>query len=198
VRLCFARAPRQLAANPKTQGFLSDPAFMQKLRDMQANPALSATAFSDPRMIQVIGVLMGVDLQAFDRPEGTADKGAFDPTNPEASAPPPPPPAASSSSSSSAPPKASPPPPAPKAKAPEPEPEAEPMEVDDEASKKTEAEAVKKAGNEAYKARRFEEAIEKYEKAWELYPKDISFLTNLAGPYLRPHLSSVDAGWAAS
>lgn len=150
---------------------------------MQTNPALSATAFSDPRMIQVIGVLMGVDLQAFDRPEGTADKGGFDPSNPEASAPPSPPPAAADASSSTPAPA-----PTPKAKAPEPAPPAadeaapgEPMDVDDDAATKAEAEAVKKAGNEAYKARRFDEAIEKYQQAWELFPKDISFLTNLAG-----------------
>lgn len=153
---------------------------MQKLRNMQTNPSLGADAFSDPRMIQVIGVLMGVDLQAFDRPEGTADAGAFDPSNPEASAPPPPPPAAAAPTpkSTSA--------PAPKAPEPAPEPEAEPMEVDDEASKKKEAEDVKKQGNEAYKARRFEEAIEKYDQAWSLYPKDISFLTNLAGTSFAP------------
>jgi len=115
-------------------------------------------------MIQVIGVLMGVDLNAFERPEGSSD--SFDPRNPEASAPPP---AAASSS-------------APSAKVEEEE--AEPMEVDEEAGKKEEAEASKKQGNEAYKARRFEEAIEFYEKAWSTWPKDISFLTNLAGEYL--------------
>ena len=120
-------------------------------------------------MIQVIGVLMGVDLNAFERPEGSSD--SFDPKNPEASAPP----AAASSSST------------PSAKVEEEEvkqEEAEPMEVDEEAGKKEEAEAIKKQGNEAYKARRFEEAIEFYEKAWSTWPKDISFLTNLAGEFL--------------
>lgn len=171
---------------------------MQKLRDMQSNPALSATAFSDPRMIQVIGVLMGVDLQAFEKPEGTAEKGAFDPTNPEGGPAPaaaPSLPAAAASSSSA--PKASPAPSAPKAKpsAPEPTPAAasEPMDVDPSSSSSSsaqaEAEAVKKEGNEAYKARRFDEAIEKYEKAWELFPKDISFLTNLAGTFALPRRS---------
>lgn len=121
-------------------------------------------------MIQVIGVLMGVDLNAFERPEGSSD--SFDPRNPEASAPAPAPAAAAASSST------------PSAKVEEEE-EAEPMEVDDEAGKKAEAEALKKQGNESYKARKFEEAIEFYEKAWSTWPKDISFLTNLAGEFSR-------------
>lgn len=66
-----------------------------------------------------------------------------------------------------------------------PEPKEEPMEVDDEDAKaKKEAEAVKAQGNAAYKARKFEEAIEHYNKAWELYPKDVAFLTNLSGELL--------------
>lgn len=122
-------------------------------------------------MIQVIGVLMGIDLNAFERPEGSG----FDPSNPEASAPPPPPPAPTPAAPK---PKET-PAPAPAAKAPEPE----PMEVDEDAKAKTDAEASKKLGNETYKARKFDEAIEHYQKAWEVWPKDISFLTNLAGTF---------------
>lgn len=126
-----------------------------------------------------MGVLMGIDLNAFERPEG-AD---FDPSNPDASAPPP---AASStpaaSSSAPPPPTASTSKPAPATKVPEPkEEEAEPMEVDDDASHKAESLELKSKGNAAYKSRQFEEAIELYEKAWETWPKDISYLTNLAG-----------------
>lgn len=36
----------------------------------------------------------------------------------------------------------------------------------------------KTRGNELYKARKFDEAIEEYGKALELYDKDVSFLTN--------------------
>ncbi|KAL7412013.1 putative Hsp90 cochaperone [Mrakia frigida] len=158
----------KLAANPKTAPLLADSAFRLKLQQMQSNPQLGADAFQDPRMIQVIGVLMGVDLNAFERPEGSSD--SFDPRNPEASAPAPAPAAAAASSST------------PSAKVEEEE-EAEPMEVDDEAGKKAEAEALKKQGNESYKARKFEEAIEFYEKAWSTWPKDISFLTNLAAVF---------------
>lgn len=36
----------------------------------------------------------------------------------------------------------------------------------------------KARGNELYKARQFDEALEEYGKAIELYDKDVSFLTN--------------------
>lgn len=58
----------------------------------------------------------------------------------------------------------------------EPEPE-----EDDEAKAKKEAEAEKKKGAEAYKARNFDEAAAAFSKAWDIWPKDITFLTNLAG-----------------
>jgi tetratricopeptide (TPR) repeat protein len=38
--------------------------------------------------------------------------------------------------------------------------------------------ALKAEGNELYKARKFDEAIEAYNKALELYDGDVSFLTN--------------------
>ena len=87
-------------------------------------------------------------------------------------------PGSEASSSSSSKPKAEAPKPTPKKE----EPKEEPMEVDDpDAQAKKEAEAVKAQGNAAYKARKFEEAIGHYSKAWELYPKDVAFLTNLSG-----------------
>jgi stress-induced-phosphoprotein 1 len=58
----------------------------------------------------------------------------------------------------------------------------EAMNVDDEeAAAKKAAEEEKQQGNVAYKARKFEEAIEHYTKAWDTWPKDVTFLTNLSG-----------------
>eukprot|EP00882_Tetradesmus_deserticola_P003191 GHRQ01003382.1.p1 GENE.GHRQ01003382.1~~GHRQ01003382.1.p1 ORF type:complete len:345 (+),score=190.36 GHRQ01003382.1:139-1173(+) len=48
------------------------------------------------------------------------------------------------------------------------------------AANKKEALALKAQGNELYKARKFDEAIEAYSKALELYDGDVSFLTNRA------------------
>ena len=44
-----------------------------------------------------------------------------------------------------------------------------------------EAEAEKRKGSDAYRRRDFNLAEEAFAKAWELSPKDISYLTNLSG-----------------
>ncbi|TFK74440.1 hypothetical protein BDN72DRAFT_54721 [Pluteus cervinus] len=127
----------------------------------------------DPRMIDVLGVLMGIDMQGFSRPEGSDEL----PPGVRTSSPPtsPPPPSAASSSAPKSEPKSRPPPP----------PAQEDVEMedidDDEAKAKKEAEAAKKLGGEAYKKRNFEEAVNQFEKAWDLWPKDITYLTNAGG-----------------
>jgi len=126
-------------------------------------------------MIDVIGALMGLDVQGFTRPEGSDElppgvppSAATAATSPPPSAKPTSPAAASSS------------------KVKEPEDvkmaEVEEEEVDEEeaAAKKT-AEAEKKLGAEAYKKRDFASAIAHFSKAWETWPKDVTSLTNLAG-----------------
>jgi tetratricopeptide (TPR) repeat protein len=130
---------------------------------------------NDPRLIDVLGVAMGIDMQGFARPEGS------DELPPGFSAEIPETPITPSKPSTSA----SPPPPAQS-----PSNDVEMTEEDEEDAKaKKEAEDAKKAGNDAYKKRQFEEAAKSFEKAWELWPKDLSFLTNLGGEYL-PSLSS--------
>lgn len=156
----------KLASNPKTSSLLADPSFMAKLQQIQQNPQNTQELFSDPRMLQVLGVLMGVDLETRDAP----------PTGPNVQeyAMPDAPPAPSASSSSKPEPK----------KAPEPEPE--PEEIDEEALEKKKAKEAadkeKALGTENYKKRNFDEAIAHYSKAWELY-KDITYLNNLGAAY---------------
>ncbi|KEY68445.1 hypothetical protein S7711_01219 [Stachybotrys chartarum IBT 7711] len=154
---------QKLASNPKTSSLLGDPSFMAKLQQMQQNPQATTELFSDPRMIQVLGVLMGVDMEMRDS-DPREDVNMSDA----------PPPSAESSRSTPAQPK----------KAPEPEPE--PEEVDEEAlekkKKKEEADKEKALGTENYKKRNFDEAIAHYSKAWEIY-KDITYLNNLGAAY---------------
>ena len=125
-------------------------------------------------MIDVLGALMGIDMQGFSRPEGSDDlpPGVVPGTTPKPTSPPPkqtPTPQASSSK---------PPPPEP-AKVEE---DVEMEDEDDEDVKaRKEAEAEKKLGGEAYKKRDFEAAAAHYSKAWDAWPKDITFLTNLGG-----------------
>lgn len=49
-------------------------------------------------------------------------------------------------------------------------------------SEKATADEEKNKGNAAYKARRFDDAIKHYERAWQLY-KDITYLNNLSAAY---------------
>ena len=150
---------QKLASNPKTSAFLGDPEFMAKLQSVQKNPSNTQELFGDPRMIQVLGVAMGVDMDVSERPAGSGEDTPMPdaaPSQPKA---------------------------APK-KAPEPEPEAE--ELDEEAvEKKKQKEAADKEkalGTENYKKRNFDEAIVHYAKAWETF-KDITYLNNLGAAY---------------
>lgn len=69
--------------------------------------------------------------------------------------------------------------PAAPAKPAEPEPETEEqLERKAKLQRKEEALKAKEQGNAAYKAKRFDEAISHYDKAYEVYDEDISFLTN--------------------
>ncbi|KAL4075682.1 chaperone [Scleroderma citrinum] len=164
----------KLATNPRTQKYLADPSFVQKLQMMQQHPKLAESALSDPRMIDVMGVAMGIDIQGFSGDEGSTDlpPGFQQPqASASASTPPPSPPRASTSA----------PRPAPE---PAPEPPAEDVEMTEEereeAKAKAEALELKAKGSALYKERKFDEAAECFSKAWELYPKDITFLTNFA------------------
>lgn len=150
---------QKLASNPKTSSLLADPSFMAKIQSIKQNPANAQEIFSDPRMIQVLGVLMGVDMEMRE-----SDPNAQDSPMPDA----PPEPKK----------------PEPAKKAPEPEPE--PEEIDEDALEKKKAKEAadkeKALGTENYKKRNFDEAIAHYSKAWELY-KDITYLNNLGAAY---------------
>ncbi|KAM0742379.1 hypothetical protein ACQRIT_002556 [Beauveria bassiana] len=147
---------QKLASNPKTSSYLSDPSFMAKLQQLQKNPQMTTDMFSDPRMIQVLGVMMGVDMEMRDSdPREQGDVRMSDAPAPESN------PAADQKMPDLAP---------------------EPEELDEEALEKQkakeEAEKEKALGTENYKKRNFDDAIKHYTKAWETY-KDITYLNNL-------------------
>lgn len=154
----------KLASNPKTASLLGDPAIMAKIQQFQKDPKSAADLFDDPRMIQVMGVLMGVDMDI-----ANPDDPRF----------------AQQSSSNDQEMKDAPEPPRPAAK-PAPEPEPEPEELDEEALEKKKAKEAadkeKALGTENYKKRNFDEAIAHYTKAWDLY-KDITYLNNLGAAH---------------
>ena len=162
---------QKLAANPKTSGYLADPSFMQSLQRIRQNPNDINAALQDQRMLQVMGVLMGIDMSFMGGKGGDGEiPGAGGSKEAEEDVPMPDVRPASAKPAETA--RAAPPPS-------EPEPEPEPEDEDAIAAKKAVegAEAEKKLGTENYKKRSFDAAIQHYDKAWELH-KDITYLTN--------------------
>nr|ADA68360.1 hsp organizing protein/stress-inducible protein [Dactylis glomerata] len=151
----------KIAADPSTRAYLDQPDFMQMLREVQRNPSSLNMYLSDPRMMQVLSLMLNIKIQTSD-----------DPDLPQTSSPPPP----------------QQPKPETKAREVEPEPVPEPMEVSDEEKERKERKAAaqkeKEAGNASYKKKDFETAIQHYTKALELDDEDISFLTNRAAVYI--------------
>ncbi|URD78268.1 Heat shock protein [Musa troglodytarum] len=150
----------KLTADPTTRGYLQQLDFIKMIQDIQKNPNNINMYLSDPRMMQVIGVLLNVKMRA------PTDEMEREFTEPEQVKPQP----------------------EPVKKASEPEPVPEPLEVPEEEkeSRENKAEAQKKkvAGNAAYKKKDFETAIQHYTRAMELDDQDISYITNRAAVYL--------------
>jgi stress-induced-phosphoprotein 1 len=151
----------KLAANPKTAGLLGDSAFMSKVQQLKNNPNAMGEMMGDPRMLQVMGVLLGVDM-SFGNPEDIGKSAGAEAEEDVEMKDARPTPTQTK-----------------KAPEPEPEPEAEPEDEEAIAAKKAkeEADAEKAKGTAAYKKRSFDEAIAHYTKAWETH-KDITYLTN--------------------
>ncbi|KAG8458108.1 hypothetical protein KFE25_012768 [Diacronema lutheri] len=142
----------KLAANPQTMGFLKQPDFVAKINQLQRDPSSLSAHLQDPRIMQTLGMLMGVNVQS------GADFAAEQADRPERKPPPP---------------------------EPEPEPMEEDLSDEERAARaaRKEADGHKEAGNAAYKAKRFDEAIGHYTKAAEVLPGEMTYLTNLAAVY---------------
>ncbi|GCE98110.1 Hsp90 cochaperone [Zygosaccharomyces mellis] len=142
---------QNLKNNPKTSDMMKDPQLVAKLEGYRNNPqSISQDLFTDRRLMTIMAALLGIDLNMGDSGAGGEQK--QEPAKPAEQKP--------KQESEQ-----------------EPKQEPESMEVDEESSSKASAEAEKTEGNKFYKARQFEEAIEHYNKAWELH-KDITYLNN--------------------
>ncbi|KAL9122580.1 MAG: hypothetical protein Q9187_000863 [Circinaria calcarea] len=160
---------QKLASNPKTMPLLADPSFMAKLQRLKQNPNNIGEEMRDPRFLQVMSVLLGIDMSFGAPGEGAAEGFATERSREKEDDTEMPDLQSSSVKQDE------------KQKAPEPKPEPEPEDEEAAAAKKAkeEAEAEKKLGTENYKKRQFDSAIEHYSKAWELH-KDITYLTNIS------------------
>lgn len=147
----------KLKVNPKTADLMRDPALVEKVKKMQNNPqAVAADMMSDPRLMTVITTILGIDLSQPPNAGAGKTAPADEDVRMEDAAP-----AAEKTT------------PAP-AKKTAPAPPKEEVPTEKETADKFKAEA-----NQLYKAKKFDDAIELYNKAWETF-KDITYLNNRA------------------
>ncbi|KAJ3069119.1 Hsp90 cochaperone, partial [Quaeritorhiza haematococci] len=153
----------KIATNPKLSPLLANPQVVEKIKNIQANPKLLGMYMKDQTIMQLIMGLMGIDA-TFASP---GDDSAMEAETPTSS----PPPQRSAPSE----PKKSEPTPAPK---PEEKEEDLTEEEKEKRQKRKASDDEKTLGNQAYKQKKFEEALKHYAKAWELDDTNVAVLTN--------------------
>lgn len=149
----------KLAGHPKYGPKLADPTFMGKLQMLQSNPQLM---LQDPEIMEILGLLMEQDNNA-------GNDNNNNNTNQE-------PPSQSAkfnnTSTPNPPPKQS-------------EPEIPLTDEEREAkNRKDAAIAAKERGNQLYKSKQFEEALNAYDEASRLDPLSVTYLNNKAAVYI--------------
>ncbi|KAL7516355.1 hypothetical protein ACHAWX_001380 [Stephanocyclus meneghinianus] len=164
---------QQIMLNPKTRPYLSDADFMAKIRRLQTNPNSLAEIISDPRIMEVLGLSLGMpggdqssddegpNFNTNNKQESTVAKtsGEAPATQKEKSVP----------------------------MEEEKTEEEDLSELTPEEKKKKEdqkeAAKVKERGNDLYKNKKFEEAISAYNEAINLDPTNMTFHNNKAAVY---------------
>lgn len=151
-------AAARLLANPKTAPFMAQPDFLATLATLAAAPSQAGRHLGDARVMQALGVLMGVDIHVPGGGgaggSGGAWGGSDDAQMRDAEA-------ATEAAAAAA-------------------EAAEAEEAKAARAAKAAAAAEKEKGNVAYKAKRLDEALGHYEAAIGLDGSDVSFRTNKA------------------
>jgi len=142
-----------LAANPKTRDLIADPEVQALLMGLQKNPNDIAKLLAHPKASQLLGAM----FSGMGGGMGDAFASAMDGDDAPVEKPTPTP--------------------TPAAKEPTPDPQTGLTDSQKEAIKE------KEKGNEFYKKKEFESAITHYDKAIELDPVNITYLTNKAAVY---------------
>lgn len=149
----------QMALDPRLRPYLNDPDIMGKIKLVQQNPNMLPTILQDPRMMQMLGLMMGKE-------DDTGESERSAPTQPKEAT------------------KAHDPKPA----EPEPmEVEEDFSQLSPEEQKLKEkqkaAKIKKEEGNELYKAQKFEEALIAYDEAIAIDDTNMTYLSNKAAVY---------------
>jgi len=145
----------QMAMDPRFKKYLEDPTMMAKIKMIQQNPNLMTTMLSDPKMMEMLGLLMG-------EPGGTEQT-------------PSPAPAPTPAPAKKEEPK----------KPMEVEEDWSNLSPEEREKKETEKKArlKKEEGNGFYKAKKFKEALAAYDEAFAIDPTCMTYLLNKAAVY---------------
>lgn len=148
----------KLKVNPKTAEMMKDPSLVEKVQKMQTNPqSVAADMMSDPRLMTVITTILGIDLEQPPNggagPVSTEEEVKMNDIKPTPESAPEPTPVSKK--------------------------EEEQKETTSTPNEKEAADNFKAEANKLYKQKKFDEAIELYNKAWETF-KDITYLNNRA------------------
>jgi stress-induced-phosphoprotein 1 len=144
----------QMALDPRMRPFLNDPDVMTKIKMVQANPSLLPTILNDPKMMQVLSLMMG---------GGADDEDDLPPTRAPAR-------------------KEEKNPPRPVVEEEEDWSDL-PTEERERKERQRDAHKAKTRGNELYQAKKFEEALAAYDEAIELDETNMTFWSNKAAVY---------------
>jgi len=150
----------KLMTDPVTKSYLSDPAFLQKMNAIQANPQSFGQYASDPKVSQALGVLFGLGANAFAGKGGEGKQSDFDSMRDEDEEDEEEIPASRTTETK--------------------KPESKPSEPVKPVKTASEADKLKDEGNAAFKAKKFDDAISFYEKASALDPTSMIYLNNIS------------------
>merc|ERR1712032_1535435 len=166
----------KIALDPKTRVYMNDPDFMAKIQMLQNNPDKLGTMIKDPRIMEVFKVMLGMNGMDFGTGEDFKAKGEDDKSNNYSDS-------LSESGSKIA------------------EKSPDVSDTDNEkvikkdltnlsseelVKRENEKESVKlkEKGNEFYMNKRFDEALDAYDKAISLNPTNMTLLSNKAAVHL--------------
>jgi len=161
----------KLEKDPRTKDFVNDPSFVATMKTLQSNPNAIMQHLSDPRVMSALSVIMGVDVTGDGAPEPNHPAMAERQRQQRAAR------QQAWGEETTTPTTTKKEPTPPKAK-----PKEEPMEVPMSDEEK-QAVKFKEQGNAAYKAKKFDEALEHYEKAFSKDGTNMSVLTNMAAVF---------------
>lgn len=143
----------QMAMDPRMKPYLNDPAVMAKIKMVQNNPSMISTILSDPKMMEMLGLLMGQSEEESSSNPAPAPASATKKKEPDKSVE-----VKEDWSNLSS-------------------------EERKKKETEKKARLAKENGNELYKAKKFDDALAAYDEAIAIDPTCMTFLLNKAAVY---------------